>query len=1336
VRISFNVPSDVAEYSLKMFSTQSGREVLYDSDAVGRVTTNPVKGSYVPREAIDLMLANTKLMATEDRKTGAFVVQRRAADPDPKTDQPTAPTAPSPTSPSPSYPSPTAPLVATPEEETVVLSPFVVDAAEDRGSYRANSTLAGTRVRTDLKDVASAISVVTAQFLQDTGAKNQEDLLVYTPSTEVTGLRGNFSGVAGGAIYNENTVDSTTRVRGLDSADNTRDYFITNIPWDAFDVGRIDLQRGPNSILFGTGSPAGIINASTNTAAFSNSYNFTNRVDQYGSLRDSLSLNQELVPGVLAIRVAVLQDDEKYEQVPAFNNTTRYYGALRFDPQLFGKESHTSIRANIEMGKQTSDNPRSIPPEDEITPWFGNSITTGGTTNPGYSKQIINEYETPQPNFSGTPLPYNDFTPAYFTVQGREVWPVVVNYYEATPVNVNNLTNPATPTGNPIYATAAQQNFGLIPAAYGQSGDSLVGGVYGQSAQFGGGAYMISPFSNYANYVGTYGSGYVGSAIPGGVYYSDKSLTDPSIFNFYKKLLDGPNKSEWKKWEAYNITIDQTFLNDRLGIQFAYDQQKYTEGAVPFLQGQEYGINIDVNAVLPNGSANPNVGRPDISAGTGEEIDYQTTTTRDTYRITPTAELRASDFFGANSIWTKILGKSDFTGLFEKTTVETFTYNYASYALSPQWDSDNFLPQNTEWQSNPLGSYNQFAFVTYLGPSLLSKSSAAGTNLNNANYLIVPPTQEVVQNFNSTWNAPTNPSAPGYVNPQAPYTFTNYSNGQVVTSIQYENPANYVGWQQHQVYYLNADNPADFPQLVTNSSRTRYIDESKGLTWQGHFLDGDLVPSLGWRQDRVTNYNTTAYTDPVSDFTSLNYPDNPASRTDVEGTSKTWGGVYHFPKWLMSKLPGDMTFSVFTDRSENFKPDAQRLSLAGLPVPSATGTTQEAGFNLTALAEKISLKVNWYKTTVKNATLDTTNGNDIAGLGANGYNLPLTTIWGYGWAAALQDGLAGKTPNTNYWDYGAADGYAPGSAQYIATNQYSQQIVHAWLNLPVPDSFFTSYLVTPAIQPSLAKASGQLDSAFLAGYNDATAPNEGGGSQFGDHVTTVDNLSKGVEIEVSMQPIRNWNLTLIYSHVDATHSGIDPAATAFISQMTGFFNGPGGQIRMWSNTSGVTAGANWNATIVAPFTVELNDQGHEAPEVSPWRLNLISTYTVDRGLIKGVFVGGALRMEAGRILGYAYDPNFKNVNSSDPNYAAVASVTQGGLNVNKPFMGPTDTHVDLWVGYQRKIYKKVNWRIQLNMSNVGEVDHLVPAQYEPDGSLALARIQEGMGYRLENSFDF
>jgi hypothetical protein len=53
------------------------------------------------------------------------------------------------------------------DEEVVSMNPFAVTSEEDRG-YRATSTLAGTRIKTDLKDVGSAISVVTAEFLQDT----------------------------------------------------------------------------------------------------------------------------------------------------------------------------------------------------------------------------------------------------------------------------------------------------------------------------------------------------------------------------------------------------------------------------------------------------------------------------------------------------------------------------------------------------------------------------------------------------------------------------------------------------------------------------------------------------------------------------------------------------------------------------------------------------------------------------------------------------------------------------------------------------------------------------------------------------------------------------------------------------------------------------------------------------------------------------------------------------------------------------------------------------------------------------------------------------------------
>ena len=60
-------------------------------------------------------------------------------------------------------PQPTAPA----DEEVIELSPFTVSASEDTG-YAAKNTIAGTRVRTELKDVGSSISVVTAKRKRST----------------------------------------------------------------------------------------------------------------------------------------------------------------------------------------------------------------------------------------------------------------------------------------------------------------------------------------------------------------------------------------------------------------------------------------------------------------------------------------------------------------------------------------------------------------------------------------------------------------------------------------------------------------------------------------------------------------------------------------------------------------------------------------------------------------------------------------------------------------------------------------------------------------------------------------------------------------------------------------------------------------------------------------------------------------------------------------------------------------------------------------------------------------------------------------------------------------
>ena len=76
------------------------------------------------------------------------------------------------------------------------------------------------------------------------------------------------------------------------------------------------------------------------------------------------------------------------------------------------------------------------------------------------------------------------------------------------------------------------------------------------------------------------------------------------------------------------------------------------------------------------------------------------------------------------------------------------------------------------------------------------------------------------------------------------------------------------------------------------------------------------------------------------------------------------------------------------------------------------------------------------------------------------------------------------------------------------------------------------------------------------------------------------------------------------------------------------------------------------------------------------------------------------------------------------------------MDVHKPLYGKVDEHCDFWIGYQRKLTSKLDWRIQLNISNVGEKPHLTPVSVEPDGSWAQQRIQMGQSYLLTNTIKF
>lgn len=100
------------------------------------------------------------------------------------------------------------------------------------------------------------------------------------------------------------------RVRGL-PASRARNYFVYNFPIDSYNIERLDESRGPNSVLFGFGSPGGIINMSTKQAL--TGANFGSLEFAIGEVIDNrVQLDQNLVviKDKVAVRVNALHQEK------------------------------------------------------------------------------------------------------------------------------------------------------------------------------------------------------------------------------------------------------------------------------------------------------------------------------------------------------------------------------------------------------------------------------------------------------------------------------------------------------------------------------------------------------------------------------------------------------------------------------------------------------------------------------------------------------------------------------------------------------------------------------------------------------------------------------------------------------------------------------------------------------------------------------------------------------------------------------------------------------------------------------------------------------------------
>lgn len=249
---------------------------------------------------------------------------------------------------------------AKPTESVVELSPFVVDAKADRG-YAAQNTLAGSRLNTSLRDVASPLEVFTKDFLEDIAATSVTDALLYHSNAqedlgdENAGMQQDYKAQA--------QVPMRFMVRGQ-AQTLARDYFNFNLPQDLFSTERLDASRGPNSILFGIGNAGGVTNTTSKTANFwRDATTVGAQVGSFGLTRYTFDHNQVVDPR-LAYRVNLLQQDSRGWQ--AYDRDERF-GAQFATHWRVGQR--TRVRTDAEYGTKGDYASRTYPVITNADKW-------------------------------------------------------------------------------------------------------------------------------------------------------------------------------------------------------------------------------------------------------------------------------------------------------------------------------------------------------------------------------------------------------------------------------------------------------------------------------------------------------------------------------------------------------------------------------------------------------------------------------------------------------------------------------------------------------------------------------------------------------------------------------------------------------------------------------------------------------------------------------------------------------------------------------------------------------------------------------------------------------
>lgn len=1203
----------------------------------------------------------------------------------------------------------------TESEEVFELSPFAIDGSQNEGYY-SSQTLAGGRLNTDLKNIATSVQVVTKEFMEDIGATSLDEVLAYTTGTEAFGGLTDYQQISAGLGNDDQqrpgdldnsgarqNPDAASRVRGMTAPTRTTNYFASSIPFDSYNADRIDINRGANSFLFGLGSPGGIVNTGLQGANLNrDSYVIDTKLstenfeDNY-STEFSLNVNKVLVEDKFAIRLAAKERNQEFMQRPAYNDQSRQYVAFRFKPS---KEHNIAFSGNYETGDTEFISVERNGPLETLSTWIDNPAgdrwgpvtdldgivlfqnsaqrmafdVFGNLMKNSASPDVSTRYTGVDAN--GDDLNYNLYRDQFLKRNG---WMLV---YDGTE-DANGLPTRAVDTG-------------------------------WTNNRFRPGSPTWDPFGNYSGFtwatfqttprISFFGSNLI-NPDTGEDYtrWNNQGLLDYSVFDFRKNLITGMNDTNRNDFDRTMLSFEAISDDGNYGISVDYAKEDFSRTGFSLSGSPRIDLDINYSHVTgPNalfGDTNPNFGRLFFYASASDRtfIDEE----RDAARATAFAKVDFQEKFDGGFL--SKLGNHTVSLLIDENE-----YNQSTITTEPLVMGNN---ADFHLSTDANVFQREGSAIFYISDPFLNAFDDPSFQLSD---------------FHTT-------GLQGNANVHLP------ENHQVPLVFKSEGDPNVLENRNGALAYLDQGSYTSSFQPV-EGNLTGTDTSSQALNLQSFLLDGLLVANLGWREDSVDvrRFNaerTVEETAPSPDKINISIVD-PASfnlgRPDIiteksKASNFGYGFVLKAPdEWM----PEGMGLSAHYGENTNFVASPGQFDWFGNNIPGQDGTTKDYGFTYSAMNNKFVVRLTRYEGDIKNDAYG--DASFAYRVFANVMSRQYRDLWeARNMADENQDGvfdinttgdLAGIDPDMNkngYLDTVEEDPNFMENYMSLADfNTFMTEYEGAWTDFATDQM---NFVFTPKTATDEARVTTtQITTGVLSDTSDLTA--------------------EGYEIELTANPTRNLRLAFNASQGTVVRSNVAGGMGILVNDFRAAFESvpQGPRLSSQGNPLGSALRAQGaalyptnslfgarmaNSRQAGAYYLGQALDGSPTPEQSEWNYRFVGNYSYDEGRMKGVNIGGAYRWTDKSAIGY---PNLL-----DPDVPVIIP------DVSQPYWNDTQAYTDLWLGYRRQILNnKGEWRIQLNVRNVFADSDPVIVQTQPDGSPSRVAIPVPRQYVLSNTFRF